>query len=490
VSRQTGWVSSDSSNVARKPDWARTVHETDPAESAEGDALRAYFVQIGRVALLKPREERALCERIEAAQACLAAAVLAVPWAARRVAELSAAVQRGIAAPDDLLQSAEGGQLGSCDIDRALVALATATRRAARLARIDDALAAGRLSSSCRLELQHRADRLLAALSRTLMTVPLRPSLIETLATTAVAGAGDECVRRVRLRLETLLLLKRRLTEANLRLVVSIAKRYRHTNLSLLDLVQEGNLGLIKAVDRFQYRRGFKFSTYATWWIRQTITRAIANTGRTVRLPVHLVESLTRIEVARRRLLGELGRDPTVEELATRTRMPAERLTLAIRSGASPVSLDAAISDDSVVGDLLPDVGGSSPDAGVREEETSRQANSALASLNQRERDVLELRYGLVDGREHRLQEIADRLGLSRERVGRIERQALNRLRRGRHRWMRLSAQRRSGNSQRSVPPRGSGRSTHLVEIAGLGLHGDSVFNVRNTRCIGGGALG
>jgi DNA-binding CsgD family transcriptional regulator len=170
--------------------------------------------------------------------------------------------------------------------------------------------------------------------------------------------------------------------------------------------------------------------------------------------------------------------------------MPAERLTLAIRSGASPVSLDAAISDDSVVGDLLPDVGGSSPDAGVREEETSRQANSALASLNERERDVLELRYGFVDGREHRLQEIADRLGLSRERVGRIEKQALNRLRRGRHRWMRLSAQRRSGNSQRSVPPRGSGRSTHLVEIADLGLHGDSVFNVRDTRCIGGGALG
>jgi RNA polymerase primary sigma factor len=147
-------------------------------------------------------------------------------------------------------------------------------------------------------------------------------------------GANDACRSRIQLRFEALLELKRRLTEANLRLVVSVAKRYRHANLSLLDRIQEGNLGLMKAVDMFQYRRGFKFSTYAIWWVRQAVTRAIAGSGRTVRLPVHVVEALNRIEAARRTLLRQLGRDPTIQELATHPRVTAERAALILRSGA------------------------------------------------------------------------------------------------------------------------------------------------------------
>jgi RNA polymerase primary sigma factor len=231
-------------------------------------------------------------------------------------------------------------------------------------------------------------------------------------------------------RLEELRHLKQRLMEANLRLVVSVAKRYQHSSLPLLDLVQEGNLGLIKAVDRFQYRRGFKFSTYATWWIRQGITRAIAETGRTIRLPVHVVESLNQIAAARRALVRDLGRDPTVQELAAHTHMPADKVMRVIRSGAPLASLDAPVSDDAVFGDFVPDAGALSPEAPLLDAAILTRAKHVLESLDDRERQVLELRYGIVNSREHTLQEIGDRFGVSRERVRQIEKQALNRLRR------------------------------------------------------------
>jgi RNA polymerase sigma factor (sigma-70 family) len=181
----------------------------------------------------------------------------------------------------------------------------------------------------------------------------------------------------------------------------------------LLDRVQEGNLGLMKAVNRFQYRRGFKFSTYAMWWIRQSVSRAIANSARTVRMPVHAGESLGRIMVARRTLADELGRNPTIQEIAQKTRMRAEKVTQLLQSGAPLLSLDAPISDDAVFGDLMADTG-AAPDGPLLEEERQCQARAALASLRARERTVLELRYGITSGRGHTLQEIADRLNISR----------------------------------------------------------------------------
>jgi RNA polymerase primary sigma factor len=388
-----------------------------------------YFQQIGRVPLLKPREERTLCEQIEAAQASVAAALLAVPSAAERVAKLSGAVRRGISAPDDFLQSPDGRPLRPPEISSALAGLARTRRQGAALARIDAMRAAKRLTATRRRELQLRAEGLLTAIGRTVKDVPLRPAFVEALAADLAAGADGEGVLRVRARLDAVRDLKRRLMEANLRLVVSIAKRYRHTNLSLLDLVQEGNLGLIKAVDRFQYRRGFKFSTYATWWIRQAITRGIADFGRTVRLPVHVVEALNRIARSRATLVSQLARDPTIREIASHTRMRAEKVMLAIRSGAPLASLDAPVSEDAVFGEFIPDTGALSPEAPLFREDTLRQVRAALESLSERERRVLELRYGIRNAREHTLQEIAGRLGVSRERVRQIEARAMQRLR-------------------------------------------------------------
>lgn len=401
--RESRWSSSESLDVEHV--------------ATEGDAVRAYLRQIGRIPLLTPSEEGALCAQIEEARSRVAAALLAEPSSGRRVGKLSAGVRSGSVAADDLLESPEGRPLGADEV-------------AAALARLDEALR--------RATLEHPVEQFLGALARTLMEVPLRPALIEALAADAADGSDTEASRCVRLRFEALRALKQHLIEANLRLVVSVARRYRFTGLPLLDLVQEGNLGLLKAADRFQYRRGFKFSTYATWWIRQTITRAIAQSGRTVRLPVHTVEALNRIGMSRRTLSKGLGREPSVEDIAGHLRMPLDRVTRLVQSGAAIVSLDAPIAGEAVLGDLVADSGASSPDAGLLEQDALRQVRAALESLSERERRVLELRYGFTNSREHTFEEVADRLGCTRAVARQLERRAIKRLR-SRRQWMRSS---------------------------------------------------
>jgi RNA polymerase sigma factor (sigma-70 family) len=387
-----------------EPDFTRAPrHEEPEGERPELDAVRLYFQQIAQVPLLKPREERALCEQIEAAQHAVAAALFAVPSAARRIKELSTAVRSGAFVSNGLLESPEGRPLSAGEIAAALARLRRVGRQTPALVRVDRALASTQLSTPRRLELERRAESLYASLIGTLDDLPLRATFIEALAADVVAGPISGAVRRVQKRLEELRRLKQRLMEANLRLVVSIAKRYQHPSLSMLDLVQEGNLGLIKAVDRFQYRRGFKFSTYATWWIRQAITRAIADTGRTIRLPAHVTSSLTQIAAARRLLVRELGRNPTVQEIARHTRMTPQKVMLVIRSGAPLASLDAPVTEDAVFGEFVPDRGALSPEAPFLEEDALKQTKLALELLSERERLVIELRYGIVNTHEHTL---------------------------------------------------------------------------------------
>jgi RNA polymerase primary sigma factor len=222
---------------------------------------------------------------------------------------------------------------------------------------------------------------------------------------------------------------KRELMEANLRLVVSVAKRYLGSDLSLLDLVQEGNIGLMKAVDRFQYRRGFKFSTYATWWIRQAITRAIADHSRTIRIPVHMVETLNRISRVNRNLVNEIGREPTPEELAQRTGVPAKKVRLILESSRKPLSLETPIGEDSELGDFLEDKSAGSPNESLLNQDLTTQVERALSMLSPKEKEILRLRFGIGEEGEHTLEEVGKRFEVTRERIRQIEAKALRKLR-------------------------------------------------------------
>jgi RNA polymerase primary sigma factor len=431
------------------------------------DLVRMYLKHIGRRKLLTAAQEQEIGRAIEVARGELQAGLATVPSAVETLLALADVVRSGSAPAAELILLPDGGELKPAKVEPVLHAFARIRRLEREVGRLRQRLTDRRSTAASRARCRADIERVQARMGAVLQDLPIRPSVVDDVidelgridrefqnaermpagrartdalhAIDARAGLAREPFRqrfaRLREKEDALRAAKHRFIEPNLRLVVSIAKRYVGRGLSLLDLVQEGNIGLMKAVDRFQYRRGFKFSTYATWWIRQQVGRAVADYGRTIRLPVHVVDSLNKLARARASLATELGREPRPQELAARVQMPVAKIELLLEAARHPTSLESPIGEgeETPLGHLVPDATTRSPEDETIRGQLAEEVERAMAPLTDREREVLRLRHGLGLDRELTLEEIGRRLSLTRERIRQIEAKAMAKIRAARH---------------------------------------------------------